>query len=1135
MNTERIPPNNPEAERSFLACLIFDNKNIDTFVLDKSDFYNSLNALIYEAIQTIAKKRKVLNEILLLGLKPNKKLFDYCISLSLDDCIPDDGHVKYYHSLIKNCSIRRQQIELAYKIFNDAHNENINTDESVEQLKAILDKSKTLDETGIVTASDLFGKIDELYEKGLERGLSTGWLSLDDYYTVKPGQITVITGIPSHGKLLPLDTPLPTPYGWTTQGEVKVGDELFDECGNICKVTCLFPTQTDRPAYKITFSDGSTLVADAEHEWLTSTERSRRSERNTRKKNRLSIVRIKGTDQTHKRTFPRIIETQEIARTLKHNKKFNHAIDLSCPLTLPDRELPIDPYTLGYWLGNGNSNDGRITFGYKSKCQEEEKDYYKLKPFFEQAGFLVGKPQASTSSIKGLKERLSALYLLHNKHIHTVYKRASYNQRLALLQGLMDSAGHCTKVFNHNGRCEFTSMSKVLAEDFYELLMTLGIKGTQVQGQALLNNKDYGKKYRVFFTTIIPVFRLTRKLSNLPKKTKSSTLRYIVSCERVNNITGRCIEVDSPSHLYLVSKNFIPTHNSTWNTNLIVNMAQSHHWKFAVFSPENNPMQRYCAHMAQIYTGKPFGRGNNERITKEELEPTKFWIDEHFVFIVPRSDEMRIDNLIQKATICVLKHGVKGIVLDPWNEIDHTRPQGLSETEYISKCLSKLRYFARTYQVHVWLIAHPTKLLKRQDGTYPIPTPYDISGCYSDDTEVLTDKGWLLHDKIKYGDKICCFDTTKNELAYLDFSKKWEYDYQGNMINLSSPSFDLLITPNHKVVVKPDWRDKPSFKEKVKWNGIGRPPTHPTTGWSFIEAQDLKSDLRMPFATKLIDCSDYSITDDDLEIMGWWITKGWESMGSIAFCQATGILSNKMLEVAKSSGYIFTVKINKSKIVSEKPIQVIRFKNRYCKKTRVFTKMILSQCGIGCQNKKLPAFVWQLSFRQKQILFKALMEMEGDGSIGRGDSFRFATTSARLVDDVQRLSVELGRGASFSSQNGACEHHKRRYQINIGQTKRTTITLNMRRHKSIVPYHGKVYCLTVPTGAYIMRRNGKVSICGNSANFRNKADCCLTVWRDLDTASNETKIYIQKIRFHEVGKIGDVTLNYNPITQSYSC
>jgi len=75
-----------------------------------------------------------------------------------------------------------------------------------------------------------------------------------------------------------------------------------------------------------------------------------------------------------------------------------------------------------------------------------------------------------------------------------------------------------------------------------------------------------------------------------------------------------------------------------------------------------------------------------------------------------------------------LRMGIQGLVIDPWNELDHSRPQGLTETEYISQCLTRIRQFARHYGVHVWVVAHPTKLIKGSDGQYPVPTPYDISG-----------------------------------------------------------------------------------------------------------------------------------------------------------------------------------------------------------------------------------------------------------------------------------------------------------------------------------------------------------------------------------------------------------------------
>jgi twinkle protein len=80
------------------------------------------------------------------------------------------------------------------------------------------------------------------------------------------------------------------------------------------------------------------------------------------------------------------------------------------------------------------------------------------------------------------------------------------------------------------------------------------------------------------------------------------------------------------------------------------------------------------------------------------------------------------------AKVLILRKGIKGLVIDPWNELDHSRPSNLSETEYISQCLSKIRRFARLHNIHIWLIAHPTKLRKEDNGNYPVPTPYDISG-----------------------------------------------------------------------------------------------------------------------------------------------------------------------------------------------------------------------------------------------------------------------------------------------------------------------------------------------------------------------------------------------------------------------
>ncbi len=94
----------------------------------------------------------------------------------------------------------------------------------------------------------------------------------------------------------------------------------------------------------------------------------------------------------------------------------------------------------------------------------------------------------------------------------------------------------------------------------------------------------------------------------------------------------------------------------------------------------------------------------------------------------PPDDELTVDHIINKAKAAVMRYGIRGLSIDPWNEIDHSRPSSKSETEYISECLTKIRRFARIYRVHVWLIAHPTKLQRERDGKYPIPTPDDVAG-----------------------------------------------------------------------------------------------------------------------------------------------------------------------------------------------------------------------------------------------------------------------------------------------------------------------------------------------------------------------------------------------------------------------
>jgi twinkle protein len=173
----------------------------------------------------------------------------------------------------------------------------------------------------------------------------------------------------------------------------------------------------------------------------------------------------------------------------------------------------------------------------------------------------------------------------------------------------------------------------------------------------------------------------------------------------------------------------IPSHGkSEFLDAMLVNLAEKEDWKFGICSPENQPLERHTAKLLEKHLRKPFQPGFTGRITSPELMTGLGWLENHFSFILPDEDDLTVSGVLRLARMLVYRKGIKGLVIDPWNELDHSRPSNQSETEYISDTLTKVRRFARTYAVHVWLVAHPTKLQKNQDGKYPIPTPYDVSG-----------------------------------------------------------------------------------------------------------------------------------------------------------------------------------------------------------------------------------------------------------------------------------------------------------------------------------------------------------------------------------------------------------------------
>jgi len=162
---------------------------------------------------------------------------------------------------------------------------------------------------------------------------------------------------------------------------------------------------------------------------------------------------------------------------------------------------------------------------------------------------------------------------------------------------------------------------------------------------------------------------------------------------------------------------------------MAVNLSKIHGWRFAMFSPENQPLEDHQSRIIEKWAGKPFNSGPNPRISHDEMDEAINEIGDRFFWILPDDDsEWSIDMVLERTAELVYQKGIRGLVIDPWNELEHARSRGENETDYISRSLKRIRQFGRRYGVHVFIVVHPQKLYKDKDGNYPVPTLYDCAG-----------------------------------------------------------------------------------------------------------------------------------------------------------------------------------------------------------------------------------------------------------------------------------------------------------------------------------------------------------------------------------------------------------------------
>lgn len=338
------------------------------------------------------------------------------------------------------------------------------------------------------------------------------------------------------GKALAGDTPILTSEGVKTMKEIKIGDTVYNELGQPTKVISKTSEQNNRECYAVNFRHGETIIADGEHLWN---------------------VGIRDKDGL-------ILTTKDIESFMANyshkpsNRRCPVRIKKSNIIEFDEREVPIKPYDMGVWLGDGFSLTNKIT--------THIDDYYEYMKLMD---ITEGKFRKNSTTCIDFKfnnfsmHDLRRLNLIKNKRILNEYIMNSSEVRMELLRGLMDSDGTVEK----NGTCRFYQSNLDLITDVRFLLSTLGVKTT-------LRSKYTGFKtaYTLCFVcNEFDVFKLPRKLSRqyLNKSDKKNDNFYIKSIEKVDSVSVYCIEVDNPTHLFLAGNTLIPTHNCVMGNTMI--------------------------------------------------------------------------------------------------------------------------------------------------------------------------------------------------------------------------------------------------------------------------------------------------------------------------------------------------------------------------------------------------------------------------------------------------------------------------------------------------------------------------------------------------------------------------------------
>ncbi|HZZ91135.1 MAG TPA: replicative DNA helicase [Usitatibacter sp.] len=706
----RLPPHSVEAEQAVLGGLLLSNQSWDRIgdLIAPSDFYRADHRILWGAITKLIEDNKPADVLTVSeALKIAGELQDvgglaYLHQLATGT--PSAANIRRYAEIVRERSIMRKLAEVGTNIADSAYSP------QGREAKQLLDEAETrileIGESGgrsnesfqtmSQMLSEVMSRLDELHKNpNAVTGKATGFVDLDEITTgLQDGDLVIVAGRPAMGKAQPLEARIKTPRGWTTMGALQVGDAIASIDGQPSIVVGVYP-QGVRQVYRVTFSDGRSAEACAEHLWR---------------------IHSSGSE-------PRTVQTEELIGLLAEVRggsglwvdpisgDFGHRDD-----------LPVDPWLLGTLLAEDKHFD-RTTARAPARPQM-------LEELMAEDGHDVVAPKVITRDYALSPAVRAGLAVTQGaQFVPLIYRNARKEARLALLQGVLDNRA----TVERSGAIHFSASHYGLAKDVQDLVRSLG-------GWCALTVKSASCDLEIHHPEPRTLFRLALKRDRLPERDDLASRVTITSIVPSRLMETQCVAVSHATHLYLTDE-YVVTHNTSFALNVAEHVALELRLPVLVFSMEMGGTQLATRMLGSV------GKVDAQKLRTGRLDPhdwdrlgSALGKLNEAPLLIDESPGLNPLELRSRARRKWREYGGLGlIVVDYIQLMQGTEGNQENRATELSEISRGMKQMAKELKVPVIALSQLNRSLEQRPNKRPVMS--DLRECVTGDTLVMLADG----------------------------------------------------------------------------------------------------------------------------------------------------------------------------------------------------------------------------------------------------------------------------------------------------------------------------------------------------------------------------------------------------------